>query len=521
MMGAIPRQIRACEEDNLTPLFACELYLQDKHPSKEVFEKMTGKEKQEIRKSYHLLAIAYSNEGYKNLVQLSSWAWMNGFYYRPRVTHEQLNLHKEGIIFTSCCYNGEIGQAFDKDGEEAAFKMVEKYHKQFGENFYLELMLLDFNKQKPFDEFLIKAHDKYKIPLILTNDCHYANKEDSKYQRYMLMIQKDSSIKTIEAKLAAAGEKADVFEMQDTNLWMKSEEELNQKWFEMYQDVIPYDMFVKAKENTVAICQKAKNVQIDRSVKLPQFPDAEDRFKESLIEGAKWRGVINKRKYIDRIKEEYELICRKGFASYFLIQKQMTDEARRICPEILGWGDGSEAVGPGRGCLTGDTQVLTLNGFGELKDVKIGDRVMTRTGDFRLVTDCMKYDVKEKLVNITSYYGDGKGVTMTSDHKVYVEKMVRPPNYESWGESTQKSRKSIVEPTGVCKWVAAEDVEIGDWVFTPSVKVEVIKRDGIDLAEFDNGYTMHSDNESVFQDRMNPLTGKLLCCWSVCWRWMD
>lgn len=360
MMGAIPRQIRACEENKLTPIFACELYLQDKHPPKDVFDKMSGEDKKNlrddignnIRKSYHLLAIAYNNTGYRNLVQLSSWAWMHGYYYRPRVTHEQLRKHKEGIIFTSCCYNGEIGQAFEKKGEEAAFAMIEKYMEQFGENFYLELMLLDFNKQKPYDAFLIKAHDKYKVPLLITNDCHYCNAEDSKFQRYMLMIQKESSIKEIEKKLSA-DDKADIFELQEPNLWMKSEREINQKWDAMYKDVIPYDLFAQAKRNTVEVCRKARGVEIDRSVKLPQFPDAEERLREAVIQGAKWRDVLGKRKYVDRIKEEYELICRKGFASYFLIQKQICDEARRISPKLIGWGDGTEAIGPGRGSAVG------------------------------------------------------------------------------------------------------------------------------------------------------------------------
>lgn len=359
MMAVIPRQIRACEENGIKPIYAIELYVQDKHPSKDDFVKMTAEEKKAIRKSYHLLAIAYNNTGYRNLVQLSSWAWLNGFYYRPRVTHEQLLKHREGIIFTSCCYNSEIGQAFDKGGEEAGFQMIEKYMAMFGENFYLEIMLLDFNKQKPYDIFIIKAHDKYHLPIFVSNDCHFCEKEHSKFQRYMLMIQKDTSIKQIEKKLSEE-DRAEIFELQDTNLWMKSERELNEKWLEMYQDAIPLDLFIKAKETTVQVCHKAKGVEIDRSSKLPQFPDADERLKECLIAGMKWRGHTRQRKYVDRLKEEYELICRKGFSSYFLIQKQMTDEARRICPKLIGWGDGSEAVGPGRGSGCGSLSLYYL-----------------------------------------------------------------------------------------------------------------------------------------------------------------
>lgn len=349
MMSAIPSQIKACDKYGLHPVFGCELYVQPGQPSdREVFEKMSPVEKQLIRKSYHLLAIAYNEIGYKNLVQLSSWGWVHGYYYKPRVNHEQLLKHKEGIIFTSCCYNSEIAQAFDKGGEEFGFKMLEKYMAMFGENFFLEIMLLDFKKQKPYDAFIIKCHDKYHLPLLMSNDVHYVYKEDSKYQQYMLMLQKDVTIKDMEKKLSKE-DKEDIFELQDTNLWMKSEEELNAKWIEMYSDVIPYDLFVQSKMNSVKICEKARGIKIDRSPKLPQLPNAEDRLKEAVIEGAKKKGLLNSKRHVDQIKEEYELICRKGFASYFLINKMLVDEARRVSPKILGWGNGDEAISAGRG----------------------------------------------------------------------------------------------------------------------------------------------------------------------------
>jgi len=166
-----------------------------------------------------------------------------------------------------------------------------------------------------------------------------------------------------------AEDKADIFELQDTNLWMKSEEELNEKWLEMYSDVIPYELFEQAKKNTVGICRKAKNVQVDNSSKLPCFPDADEKFKEHLIHGMKWRGLSNTRKYIDKAKEEFDLIRRKGFASYFLILKKVTDEARRICPEILGWGDGSEALNPGRGSAVASLSCYCL-GITDVDPVK-------------------------------------------------------------------------------------------------------------------------------------------------------
>jgi DNA polymerase-3 subunit alpha len=305
------------------------------------------------KRGYHLLAIAYNQTGYSNLVRLSSWAWTKGFYYRARVNHEELMKYKEGIIFTSCCYASEIGQAFDGGGEEAGFSKIEEYISMFGkDNFYLEIMLLDFAKQKPYDVFIIKAAERYGLQLILTNDCHYCKAEDSKYQRLMLMVQTQKTIQDIESKMAEDGLQ-DFFELQDQNLWMKTEEELNDKWLKDYSDVIDYDIFKLAKRNTVEICRRAKGVELDRSIKLPQIPDANLKLKEFVMQGFKQRGLPMTRQYLDRIKEEYSLICHKEFASYFLIQKMMMDEARRVCRELLGWGDGSEATGPGRGSAVG------------------------------------------------------------------------------------------------------------------------------------------------------------------------
>lgn len=359
-LGGIPRQIQACEKYGINPLFGCELYINPLQPTLKIGQKasevtgdMSPDERKKFKKSYHLLAIAYNQEGYKNLVNLSSAGWTKGFYYKPRINYELLKNHKEGLIFTSCCYNSEIGQAFDRGGEEEGFRMIEKYIDFFGKDkFYLEIMLLDFSKQKPYNQFIIKAHEKYGLPLNLANDTHYCQKDDSKMQRLMLMIQTKKTLKEIEEK-KAEDETADLFELQDQNLWMKSEEELNQKWLSDYSNEIPYELFEQAKINTTKIAELSKGVELDRSIKLPYIPEAEERLLEEIQIGFKYRRLPKNQKYIDRIKEEYKLICQKGFASYFLIQKMMTDEARRICPQLLGYGDGSEAVGCGRGSAVG------------------------------------------------------------------------------------------------------------------------------------------------------------------------
>jgi DNA polymerase-3 subunit alpha len=261
--------------------------------------------------------------------------------------------YKEGIIFSSCCYLSEIGQAFDRSGPDAAEDMLQKYMAMFQGNFYLEIMLLDYKKQKPYDKWLITMHDKYHLPMIVTQDCHYCKKEDSKYQQYMLMTRTKNTVQDIERAKLQGGAEERFFELQDTNLWMKSEDELNDKWLSDYQDAIPYEIFCDAKRNTVEVCRRAEGVEIDRSIKLPQLPDADAKLLEAVGRGLKWRGLWNKPRYMNQLQREYELICRKDFASYFLITKKITDEARRVCPKILGWGTGAEAIGPGRGSAVG------------------------------------------------------------------------------------------------------------------------------------------------------------------------
>ena len=366
MLGAVPRQIRACEKvcdkfgkDKVSPIFACEIYVNRLQPQTSSLEEMqrynkelTPAESMELKASPHLLAIAHNEVGYKNLVRLTSWGWTKGFYRKPRVNYEQLLKHKDGIFFTSCCYNSEVGRAFEASGEDAAMEAIDRYVGMFGrENYLLEVMLLDFEKQKPYNKFIVKAHQEKGLKIILTNDCHYCKQEDSRLQRLTLMVQTNRTVQEIERAMQEDSMR-DFFELQDENLWMKSEEELNAKWLSDYSDIIPYEIFCEAKMNTVEICRKAKGVELDRSLKLPTFPDCDERLKDQVIDGFKKRNLPKTREYLDRIKEELGLITRKGFSTYFLIQKMMTDEARRWCRENIG-GDGTQAVGPGRGSACG------------------------------------------------------------------------------------------------------------------------------------------------------------------------
>ena len=374
VMGSVPSQVKWCEINRQYPIFACELYV---NPMQ--IEAKTRAESAELRKSLgdgskeatpmqkkfdkscHLLAIAYTNQGYSNLVRLTSWAWIHGYYRRPRVNHDVLQRYKEGIIFTSTCGNSEIAHALFTEGEEAAEKMLLHYLAMFGkEHFKIELMMLDWKQQPIYNAFLIKMADKYGLEIHLSQDCHYCLKEHSHNQRLQLMQQNHVTIHQVQAMIDA-GESDDLFVLQDQQLYLKSEDDVNNYWENSsYKENIDYEIFKQAKANTVKICQQAKGVEIDRELKLPKIPDAEAILMEEIEKGMKARHCPENDRYKSRIQEEYELICSKGFASYFLIQKMMTDEAREAGPRILGFGDGSEAVGPGRGSVCGSLVAYAL-----------------------------------------------------------------------------------------------------------------------------------------------------------------
>jgi len=216
----------------------------------------------------------------------------------------------------------------------------------------------------------LKMKDKYNLPIIVTNDCHYCKQEDSHFQRLMLMIQTKRTLPEIQ-KMIQENENQDFFELQDANLWMKTEEEMNQMWAEKYSDAIPLEIFEEAKLTTVKICNMAKGVKIDRNIKFPIQEDEKKALAQAIADGFRFRNITPKGEYGRRVSEEFDIITRKGFASYFLVQKMMTDEARKICPQLLGWGDGREAVGPGRGSGSGSL-ILYLLGVTDVDPVKHG-----------------------------------------------------------------------------------------------------------------------------------------------------
>ena len=164
----------------------------------------------------HLVLLCENNVGYRNLTELVSRAWTEGFYSKPRVDMELLEQYHEGLIALSACLAGEIPRALTANDYEGAREAALRYESIFGKgNFFLELQDHGIREQKLINPQLIRLSRELDIPLVVTNDCHYITREDHEMHHVLLCIQTN---RTIEEK--------DGLEFGSQEFYFKSEEEM-------------------------------------------------------------------------------------------------------------------------------------------------------------------------------------------------------------------------------------------------------------------------------------------------------
>ena len=167
MFGAL-NFYKACREAGINPIIGCELYVA---PGSRHIK--SGSEQK--NRYHHFIALAKNETGYRNLMKLSSVGYTEGFYYKPRIDDEVLQQYSEGLIATTACINGEIPHNIISDRFEDAQAKALEYEALFGKgNFYLELQDHGIEEQKTANKGLIEISRKTDIPLIATNDVHYA-----------------------------------------------------------------------------------------------------------------------------------------------------------------------------------------------------------------------------------------------------------------------------------------------------------------------------------------------------------
>lgn len=331
---------KTAKSNGIKPIIGMEAYvasrsLNDKDPSKD-------------KQYYHIILLAMNNQGYKNLMKLSTIANLEGFYYKPRVDHETLSKYNEGIICLSGCASSEIGDALRQGQYEQAEKTALWYKKTFGDRYYLEIQdhghpqhPSHWTEQKPINDGLKKLSKSHNIPCVVTCDAHYLKAEDQEAHEILLCVQTNSFLND-ETRMS----------LKDFDLHVNKAEEVIKRWGKENPDYIT---------NTKAIADRC-DVSIELGkILIPKFPvpkgENERTYLEKLLyRGLAWRYGGKKeaevQKYtndqakktlpqevIDRAEYELGVIDKMGFSGYFL-----------IISDFMNWGKSQGIVfGPGRG----------------------------------------------------------------------------------------------------------------------------------------------------------------------------
>ena len=313
---------KACNAAGIKPVIGCEIYVS---PGSR-FDKEQGLNEDRY---YHLVLLAENNKGYSNLMKIVSIGFTEGYYYKPRVDMEVLEKYHEGLICLSACLAGEIPRNIVRGQREEAEKAALRYREIFGDgNFFLELQDHGIREQQLVDQTLIAMSQKYGIPLVCTNDCHYTMKEDAEPHDILLCLQTGKKLSDTDRMRYEGGQ-----------YFVKSEDEMKELF-----SYIP-----EALENTQKIADRC-NVEIEfKKTKLPrydvpsEFPDSLSYLKHLCEEGFKERYPNGNTELFNRMEYEISVIETMGFVDYFLIVWDYINFAKsRGIP-----------VGPGRGSAAG------------------------------------------------------------------------------------------------------------------------------------------------------------------------
>ena len=286
--------------------------------------------------AHHLVLLARDEQGFRNLMRLSSLAFLEGFYYKPRVDHELLARHAQGLLALSACPKGEVASDLLDGNEEGAHRTAMMYRDLFGaDHYFLEIQDHGLEIEDRIRERVAALSARTGIPLVATNDCHYLRHQDAAAHDVLLCIQTGKTVDDVKR-----------MKMETDQLHFRSAEEMK----------ACFENFPGAIANTLAVAERC-NLQLDFGKPLlPAFPlPPGETSDEDYLRKLTWQELGGRFPEIGaeiRARCEYELdvICRMGFASYFLIVRDFIAYARS-----RGIG-----VGPGRGSVAGSLVAYAL-----------------------------------------------------------------------------------------------------------------------------------------------------------------
>jgi DNA-directed DNA polymerase III PolC len=350
---------RACKDQGVKPILGTEAYMAHDHRSERIAARGrmddTGGEGEGDKKPwYHLTLLAENETGYKNLIQLASRSFMEGYYRKPKVDWELLEEHSEGLIATTGCLGGHVLQAMvpkaimDPDKQQAdplsederfdnAVKLAGRLQDIFGrDNLFVEIQDHGIPAQQWSNPRLAQLAKAIRAPLLATNDSHYVHREDALSHDAFLCVQTNSLVSD-----------KNRFKFHGDDHYLKSAEEMRYLFREL----------PTACDNTLWVAERCE-VEIEfGKPQLPSFPlppgfaTDDDYLRHLVFEGAKkrWGDQLDDR-ITERLLFELKVIGDMGFSSYFIITWDLIKHAR----------DNDIRVGPGRGSAAGCAVAYTL-----------------------------------------------------------------------------------------------------------------------------------------------------------------
>jgi DNA polymerase III subunit alpha len=269
------------------------------------------------KQSSHLLLLAENQQGYQNLLKIASAAQLNGFYYYPRIDHEFLAAHSEGLIATSGCMAAEIPRALREGDLEKARAQLDWYYQVFGpDRFYIELQEHDIPELRTINKALLELGPRYEARYVATNDVHYVDAEDYRYQDILLAIQTGTLLSD-----------PNRMRMTDRSYYLRSVQEMARLFGEVPQ----------ALSNTVEIAERCNVDLSSKGYHLPMFDVPAGHTTDTYLRKLCEDGLI--RRYGPRARNpevrerlEYELkvIHDMGFDAYFLIVWDLCRHAKEV-----------------------------------------------------------------------------------------------------------------------------------------------------------------------------------------------
>jgi len=332
MFGAM-KFYHECRAQGVRPIIGCEVYqaIDSRHSR-------TGGDRGGGEKSgryYHLILLAQDEIGYRNLLTLSSLAYTEGFYYRPRIDNELLEKHSQGLLCLSACLAGEVPQLVLNGQDKQAANRVGWYREIFADRYYLELQDHGIPEQRRVNEALVGIARAHGIPLVATNDIHYALREDAKAQDVLICVGTNKKV----------GE-TDRLRFEHPEFYFKSGEEMAQVFAAWPEAIL----------NTRAVAERcALEITLSGPV-LPDYQAPPGYTVDTYLAELAHRSLEERYhpatpEMHRRVDAELGVIAQMGFSGYFLIVWDFIQFAlKRGIP-----------VGPGRGSGVGSLVAYSLH----------------------------------------------------------------------------------------------------------------------------------------------------------------